>query len=142
MAQTASTEGFSDFEKKAMKERAAELRAQRGKKDGEADVLEKISEMPEADGEIAQAIHDLAKEHAPELKPKTWYSMPAYANADNKIVFFFQGAAKFETRYPTLGFNDAANLDDGDMWPVGYAITKLTPAVEKKITALIKKAVA
>lgn len=135
---------FSDAEKAAMKERAAELKKQakggkKGAAAGEADVLAKIAELAPADRAIAERIHALAKEHAPSLTPKTWYGMPGYAR-DGKVAVFFQGAAKFGTRYATLGFQDGAALDDGDMWPTAYAITALTPAVERKIGELLKRA--
>jgi uncharacterized protein YdhG (YjbR/CyaY superfamily) len=137
--------GFSADEKAAMKERAKELKAEeRAKKDkdaGERDVLEKIAEMPESDRIIAERIHAIVKANAPELSPKTWYGMPAYANKDGKIVCFFTAADKFKSRYATLGFNDDANLDEGHMWPTAYALTKLTAAEEAKIAALVKKAV-
>ena len=132
------TEGFSEAEKEAMRERARELK--KGKKDGEADLLEKIAEMPEEDRVIAERIHQIVKSTAPELQPRTWYGMPAYAK-DGKVLCFFQGAAKFGTRYATFGFNDVANLDEGSIWPVAFAIKKLTKAGEKEIAALVRKAV-
>lgn len=141
-AKQGSSDGFTAEERAAMKERAEELKARkkRGKKaDGEADVLAKIGEMPSSDRVLATRIHEIVKATAPDLVPKTWYGMPAYAK-DGKTVCFFQGAAKFKTRYATLGFNEAANLDDGSMWPTAFALTELTPANEKKITALVKKA--
>jgi uncharacterized protein YdhG (YjbR/CyaY superfamily) len=135
-----SYDGFTDDERAAMKERARELKAASGKAEDEAAVLEKIAEIGDpGERAIAERIHAIVKESAPELSPKTWYGMPAYA-MDGKIVCFFQPADKFKARYSTLGFSDPANLDDGDMWPTSYALTKLTPAVEKKLTALIKKA--
>jgi uncharacterized protein YdhG (YjbR/CyaY superfamily) len=134
-----SYDGFTAEERDAMKERAKELKSARGK-DGEADALEKIAEMPEQDRVIAARIHALVKEHAPELTAKTWYGSPAYAK-DGKIVCFFQSRDKFKYRYATLGFNDAATLDDGAMWPTAFAITELTASVEKQIAALLKKAV-
>ncbi len=115
--------------------------ARRAKADGERDVLEKIAEMPEPDRVIAERIHAIVKESAPSLEPKTWYGMPAYANKDGKVVCFYTAAAKFKSRYASFGFNDDANLDDGAMWPTSWALTKLTPADEKKIAALVKKAV-
>ena len=133
---------FSDDEKAAMKERAKELKAEaaRGKDaDAENEVLEKIAEMPEPDRVMAERIHAVVKATAPELKAKLWYGMPAYAK-DGKLVCFFKAAAKFQSRYATLGFEDAANVDEGSMWPTSYALTKLTAADEKKIAALIKKA--
>ncbi len=137
--------GFSAEEKAAMKERAAELKAEasrkRGKKaDGEADLLAKIAEMPEADRALATRIHAIVKEVAPSLSPKTWYGMPAYAR-DGKVVCFFQGAAKFKTRYATLGFTDSANLDEGDMWETSFAVKAIGPAEEKRIRTLVAKAV-
>ena len=126
-----------------MKERANELKAEsrRGKKnkDGEADLLAKVAEMGKADRVIAERLHAIVKEKAPSLTPKTWYGMPAYAK-DDKVVCFFQSAGKFKTRYATLGFAEAATLDDGNMWPTAFAVTELTPAEEKKIAALVKKA--
>ena len=137
---------FSDDEKAAMKERAKEQKAEarRGaaKADGEKDVLAKIAEMPESDRAMAERIHALVKATAPDLSPKTWYGMPAYANDDGKIVCFFQPADKFKYRYATFGFNEDANLDEGSMWPTAFALTKLTAADEKKICDLVKKAVA
>lgn len=141
-----SYDGFDEEERAAMKERAQELKAdsRRGtraaKPDGESEVLGKIAEMSEPDRGIAERLHAIIKENAPELSPKTWYGMPAYAK-DGKVVCFFQPADKFKARYPTLGFNDPANLDDGNMWPTSYALTKLTPADEAKIVGLVKKAV-
>jgi uncharacterized protein YdhG (YjbR/CyaY superfamily) len=137
MADTKS--GFTAEEKAAMKERAQEAKASRLKADGEADVLAKIAEMADADRAIAERLHALVKATAPTLSPKTWYGMPAYA-LDGKIVCFFQPSQKFKTRYCTLGFNDAAKLDDGNMWPTAYALTKWTAAEEKKIGALVKRA--
>jgi uncharacterized protein YdhG (YjbR/CyaY superfamily) len=136
---------FSDEERAAMKERAkevkAEARAQKNKAEGESDVLAKIAEMAEPERSMAGRLHEIIKASAPNLAPKTWYGMPAYANKDGKIVCFFQSAQKFDTRYATLGFNDSANLDDGDLFPVAYALKALNAAEEKKIIALIKKAV-
>jgi uncharacterized protein YdhG (YjbR/CyaY superfamily) len=137
--------GFTDAEKAAMKERARELKAEaskgkKGKKDGEQDLLEKIAEMPEADRVMAERIHAIVKESAPELSPRTWYGMPAYAK-DGKVVCFFTAASKFDSRYASFGFNDPANLDEGSMWPTSFALTKLTKADEKRISELVKKAV-
>ncbi len=135
---------FSDDEKAAMKERAKELKAEaaRGKDaDAEKEVLAKIAEMPEPERTMAARLHEIIKANAPDLTPKTWYGMPAYATKEGKIVCFFQSAQKFNTRYATLGFNDSANLDDGDMWPVAYALKDLNAAEETKISALIKQAV-
>lgn len=126
-----------------MKERAAEMKAERrgaARADGESAVLEKIAEMPKADRVMAERVHELVKAAAPELSPRTWYGMPAYAK-DGKVVCFFKSAHKFKSRYATLGFNDAANLDDGAMWPTTFALTELTAAEEKQIAALIKRAV-
>jgi uncharacterized protein YdhG (YjbR/CyaY superfamily) len=135
--------GFTAEEKAAMKERAKELKAaarrDAAKVDGEKDLLEKIAEMPEADRVMAERIHAIVKATAPELMPKTWYGMPAYAK-DGKIVCFFQSADKFKSRYATLGFDAAANLDEGTMWPTSFALTKLTAADEEKITELVKRA--
>ncbi|MEV5967339.1 DUF1801 domain-containing protein [Kribbella sp. NPDC051952] len=135
-----SYDGFTSEERDAMKERAKELKAAKGKADGEAEVLAKIAEMSDVDRVIAERIHAIVKENAPELAPRTWYGQPAYAK-DGKVLCFFQSADKFNTRYATLGFNDVAVLDDGPMWPTSYAITELTPAGEKQIAALIQKAV-
>ena len=134
---------WTDEEKAAMVEHAKEQKkaAKRGANaDGEGDVLAKIAEMPDADRAIAQRIHDIVKATAPGLAPRTYYGMPAYAK-DGKVVCFFQPAAKFKARYSTLGFNDDARLDDGSMWATSWALTKLTPADEAKIEALVKKAV-
>jgi uncharacterized protein YdhG (YjbR/CyaY superfamily) len=146
-AKNAKTEsdGFSAEERAAMKERAAELRAE-GKKgakkaDGVQEVLDKIAEMAPEDRVLAERVHVTVTAAAPELSPKTWYGMPAYVNADGKIVLFFQNAGKFNYRYSTLGFQDAANLDDGDMWPVSYALKKWSPVVEKKVVELVKAAI-
>ena len=146
-ATNASTEsgGFSAQERAAMKKRAAELRAE-GKKgakkaDGLQAVLDSIAEMAPEDRALAERVHVTVAATAPELSPKTWYGMPAYANADDKIVVFFQNAGKFNYRYSTLGFQDPANLDDGDMWPVAYALEAWSPVVEKKIAELVKAAV-
>src|SRR5919197_5615657 len=120
--------GFSDFEKGAVRDRYKELQVDRA--DWEADLLAKIAEMPAPDRAMAERIHAIIKASAPELLPKTWYGMPAYADKDGKAVCFFQPAVKFKARYSTLGFNDSAHLDDGTMWPTAYALTGLTPAVE------------
>lgn len=141
-----SFDGFSDEERDAMKEHAKELKAaaRRGAKaskaDGESDVLAKIAEMEEPDRVMAERIHAVITSGAPELSPKLWYGMPAYAK-DGKVVCFFQPALKFKARYATLGFSDEASLDDGAMWPTSYALTQLTPADEKRIAALVKQAV-
>ena len=138
--------GFSDEERAAMRERAQELKAERrrssgaGRGDGERDVLAKIAEMPDADRAMAERLHAIIKASAPDLSSKTWYGMPAYAK-DGKVVCFFQSADKFKARYATLGFNDAANLDEGTMWPTTFALKELTVADEARIGALVRKAV-
>jgi len=124
-----------------MRERAKEAKAAASKADAESEVLAKIAEMPKADRVIAERLHAIVKDTAPDLAPKTWYGMPAYANKDGKVVCFFQSGHKFKTRYATLGFSERANLDQGDMWPTAFALQKLTEAEEKKIRALVKKAV-
>lgn len=140
-----TTVGFSDAERAAMKAHAAELKTaarrspKNAKADGEQDLLAKIAEMTGTDREIAERLHTLIKSVAPELACKTWYGMPAYTR-DGKIICFFQPAAKFKYRYATLGFNDPANLDDGDMWAVTYALQAMTPQVEARITDLLTKA--
>ena len=139
-------DGFSAEERAAMKERAAELRAE-GKKgakkaDGLDAVLDKIAEMSPDDRALAERVHVTVTATAPELSPKTWYGMPAYANADGKVVVFFQDSGKFKYRYSTLGFQDAANLDDGDLWPVAYALQDWSPAVEARVVELMKAAIA
>jgi uncharacterized protein YdhG (YjbR/CyaY superfamily) len=142
-----SAKVFSDEERAAIQERAKEVKAakRRGsraaKTDGEADVLAKIAEMPEADRVMAKRFHELVKTTAPSLSPKTWYGMPAYANQDGKLVCFFQAADKFKARYATFGFEENAHLDEGNMWPTSYALKKLTAADEARIAALVKKAV-
>lgn len=137
--------GFTAEEKAAMKERARELKAEarsnRNKADGESDVLAKIVEMPEPDRTMARRVHEIVKASAPGLSPKTWYGMPAYANTDGKVVCFFQSAKKFNARYSTLGFSDAAKLDDGAMWPASFALKDLTATEAAAIGALVKKAV-
>ena len=145
-AKSSRTEsGFSAEERAAMKERAAELRAQ-GKKgakkaDGLQALLDRIAEMAPEDRALAERVHTTVTANAPQLTPKTWYGMPAYANADGKVVVFFQDAGKFSYRYATLGFQDPANIDDGDMWPVSYALLRWSPAVEKKVGELVQAAV-
>jgi uncharacterized protein YdhG (YjbR/CyaY superfamily) len=135
------TTGFTAEERAAMRERARELKAAKNKEEAERDVLAKIAEMPKTDRVMAERIHGIVKASAPGLSPRTWYGMPAYANAEGKIVCFFQSAAKFKSRYATLGFNDRANLDNGAMWPTAFALKDVTAAEEKKIAALVKKAV-
>jgi uncharacterized protein YdhG (YjbR/CyaY superfamily) len=143
-ANNKDSKGFTAEEKAAMKERAKELKAEaRANKDraeGEKALLEKIAEMPEAERAMAERIHAIIKASAPDLMPKTWYGMPAYAR-DGKVVCFFQSAEKFNSRYATLGFNDTANLDEGAMWPTAFALKELTPAEEARISELVKKAV-
>jgi uncharacterized protein YdhG (YjbR/CyaY superfamily) len=142
---TQTSKGFTAEEKAAMKERARELkaeaRANKSKAEGESDVLASIAAMPEPDRVIAERIHAIVKDSAPALSAKTWYGMPAYADKDGKVVCFFQPADKFKARYAQFGFNDTAHLDEGAMWPVAFALKELTPADEKKIAALVKKAV-
>jgi uncharacterized protein YdhG (YjbR/CyaY superfamily) len=135
-----ASKGFTDEERAAMKERARELKGGAGKADGESEVLAKIAEMPEADRAMAERLHALVKASAPELSPRTWYGMPAYAKG-GKVVCFFQSAQKFKSRYATLGFSDKANLDDGAMWPTSYALRELTADEEARIGELVKKAV-
>ena len=145
-ANNKKSKGFTDEERAAMKERAQELKAEahRGPRadqaDGESDVLVKIAEMPEPDRAMGERLHAVIKASAPTLSPKTWYGMPAYAK-DGKVVCFFQSAAKFKSRYATLGFSDEANLDEGAMWPTSFALKELTAADEARIGALVKKAV-
>jgi uncharacterized protein YdhG (YjbR/CyaY superfamily) len=136
-----ATKGFTAEERAAMKERARELKASKSRAEGEQDLLAKIAEMPKADRVIAQRIHEIVTASAPDLAPKTWYGMPAYANGDGKVVCYFQSAAKFKSRYATFGFNDSATIDQGVMWPTSFAVTQLTKAEETKIAALVKKAV-
>jgi uncharacterized protein YdhG (YjbR/CyaY superfamily) len=136
--------GWTDEERAAMKEHARELKAakRRGaaRADGEQDVLAKIAEMPDSDRAMAEAIHAIVKASAPDLSPRTWYGMPAYSDAEGKVVCFFTPAAKFKERYASFGFNSAARLDDGTMWPTSWALTEITPADEARITDLVKKA--
>jgi uncharacterized protein YdhG (YjbR/CyaY superfamily) len=134
-----ASKGFTDEERGAMKERVKELKAAAHKADGESAVLAKIAEMPAPDRAIGKRLHAIIKASAPALSPKTWYGMPAY-DKDGKVVCFFQSAQKFKTRYATLGFSDEANLDEGAMWPVAFALKELTAAEEARIVALVKKA--
>jgi len=138
------TDGFSDAEKAAMQDRSRELkaeaRASRKRADGERAVLEKIAEMPEPDRSMAERVHSIVTMTAPDLWPKTWYGMPAYARAGKDVVCFFQSAAKFGARYATFGFNDAAALDEGNMWPTSFALTGMTEAEEARIVELVKRA--
>ena len=140
-AKSTASAGFSSAEKEAMKERARELKAEKNRAEGEADLLAKVAAMHESDRTMAKRLHAIVTSVAPGLMPKTWYGMPAYANKDGKIVCFFKDAKKFGDRYATLGFNDAAALDDGAMWPTSYALKALGDAEEKKIRALVKKAI-
>ena len=131
---------FTAEERAAMKERAKELKAAKTKEEGERALLEKIAEMPKPDRVMAERLHAIVTKSAPNLSPKTWYGMPAYAK-DDQIVCFFKSADKFKSRYATLGFEEAANLDEGAMWPTSFALTRLTASDEKKIGALVKRAV-
>ncbi len=145
---TKNSSGFTEEEKAAMKERAKELKKEarrsakkeKQREEGESDIMEKVAEMSETDRKMVTRLHELITETAPELMPRTWYGMPAYANEDGKVVCFFQAAEKFKTRYSSFGFSDSANLDVGDMWPVSYALKQLTPAVEARVVDLVKKA--
>ncbi len=139
---SSKSKGFTNEERAAMRERARELKARprAGKADGESDVLAKIAEMPGPDRAMAKRLHALIKATAPDLSPRTWYGMPAYAK-DGKVVCFFQSAQKFKSRYATLGFSDKANLDEGQMWPTAFALKELTPVEEARIGALVKLAV-
>lgn len=132
---------LSAAERKAIKERSRELRASQKKDKLEKDMLAKIDEMPEDEQKIARKVHAIVTEVAPHLTAKTWYGMPAWANDDGKVVVFFQGASKFDARYSTIGFDEAANLDEGSMWPTNWALTKLTAADAKKVTELVRRAV-
>jgi uncharacterized protein YdhG (YjbR/CyaY superfamily) len=137
---TKASKGFTAEEKAAMRERAKELKASKNRAEAEKDVLAKIAEMPKSDRVMAKRLHAIVKDSAPDLAPRTWYGMPAYAK-DDKVVCFFQSAHKFNSRYATFGFSDNANLDQGAMWPASFALKELTAAEEKKIGALVKKAV-
>jgi uncharacterized protein YdhG (YjbR/CyaY superfamily) len=135
------SKGFTAAEKAAMKERAAELQAEARKADGEQTLLAKVAEMKGRDRVMAKRLHEIVMTSAPSLMPKTWYGMPAWANKDGKVVCFFQDAAKFDSRYATFGFSDQANIDAGSMWPTSFALKELKAADEKRIAALVKKAV-
>jgi uncharacterized protein YdhG (YjbR/CyaY superfamily) len=135
-----ASKGFTAEERAAMKERARELKAAARGANGEREVLAKIAEMPEPDRAMAARLHEIIKASAPALSPRTWYGMPAYTK-DGKVICFFKAAHKFDSRYATFGFEDTANLDEGAMWPTSYALKKLTAADEKRIAALVKKAV-
>jgi uncharacterized protein YdhG (YjbR/CyaY superfamily) len=141
---TDKSKGFTNEERAAMKERAKELkaeeRANKNRAAGESAVLAKIAEMQGPDGAMAERLHAIVKASAPDLSPKTWYGMPAYANKDGKVVCFFQSAEKFNARYATFGFSDKANLDEGAMWPTSFALKELTAAAEARIGALVKRA--
>jgi uncharacterized protein YdhG (YjbR/CyaY superfamily) len=137
-ARTKPAKGLTAEERAALKETVLE---RRGKGEGEEAVLARIKAMTAPDRALAERVHAIVKANAPELSPKTWYGMPAYANKDGHVVCFFQDAAKFKARYATLGFNDRAHLDDGNMWPTSFALTKLTAADEARISALVKQAV-
>lgn len=140
MAQGETSNGWSDEEREAMKERAAELRAaKKGKKSGLDDLLEKIAEMPDEDRVLAERIHQIVTDTAPHLEPKTWYGFPAYA-LEGKVLCFFQPAAKFKAPYATFGFNEAKNLDNGEIWISSFGLSTITPAGEKQIVELLKKA--
>jgi uncharacterized protein YdhG (YjbR/CyaY superfamily) len=146
MTQTTSYEGFTEEERDAMKERAAELKkssrggaAAKKAASDDQDVLDKIAEMPEADRVIAEKLYAIVRATAPDLAPKTWYGMPAFAR-DGKVVMFFKPAAKFKVRYAEVGFNEWAQLDDGDMWPTAFAMLAMNPGIEKTLTELVKKA--
>ena len=135
-----TTKGFTADERAAMKERAKELKASANRAEGERDLLGKIAEMPPSDRAMAEKIHSIVTSTAPDLWPRTWYGMPAYTK-DGKVICFFKSADKFKTRYATFGFEESARIDVGTMWPTSFGLTKLTPADEKKIAALVKKAV-
>jgi len=139
-AQRSSSSAFSAEERAAMKETARERKASQNREEGERLVLAKIKEMPEPDRSMAMRVHELVMSSAPTLAPRTWYGMPAYTK-DDKVVCFFKAASKFKSRYATFGFEETANLDEGSMWVTSYALTKLTPADEKKLATLVKKAV-
>jgi uncharacterized protein YdhG (YjbR/CyaY superfamily) len=144
-ANNKTSQGFTDEEKAAMKERAKELKAEartsKNKAEGENAALAAIAAMPEPDRSMAARLHEIIKANAPALSPKTWYGMPAYADKDGNVICFFQNASKFNARYATLGFNDKANLDEGAMWPTSFALKELNAAEEARIAALVKKAV-
>ena len=145
MAKSDTPSGLSAEEREAVKQRAKELREQekagKNRAAGEKSVLDAIAQLEPDDKVLAEGLHKVVSEVAPDLMPKTYYGMPAYANAEGKVVVFIQPAHKFDTRYATIGFEDRANLDDGDMWPVGFAVREWTPAVEKRITELVRSAV-
>jgi uncharacterized protein YdhG (YjbR/CyaY superfamily) len=140
MVSKKAAKGFTAEERAAMRERVKEMKARTGKADGERDVRAKLAAMPAPERAMAERLHAIIKASAPHLSPRTWYGMPAYAK-DGEVVCFFQNASKFKARYATLGFSDKAKLDEGHMWPTGFALTELTPADEERIAALVKKAV-
>ena len=144
MPTTKKSPSFSDAERAAMRERAMELKAEakmsKNREEGEKAIITKIAEMPEPDKSMAKKIHEIVTKTAPELMPRTWYGMPAYTNKAGKVVCFFQSGAKYESRYCTFGFQDSANLDDGNMWPASFALTKLSADEENKLAELVKKA--
>lgn len=133
--------GFTEEERAAMRERVRELKASAGKLDGESEVLAKLAAMAAHDRALGERIHAIVKANAPDLVPKLWYGMPAYANKSGNVVCFYRDAQKFKSRYATLGFSDKAHLDDGAMWPTDFALKEITPAEEARIAALVKKAV-
>jgi uncharacterized protein YdhG (YjbR/CyaY superfamily) len=139
-ATTTKAKGFTKEEREAMHERVRELKAEKDNEDGESTVLAKINQMPEPDRTMGMRLHTIIMTSAPEFSPKLWYGMPAYAK-DGKVVCYYQNAQKFKTRYSTLGFSDKANLDDGSLWPVVFALKKLTAEEEARISTLVKKAV-
>lgn len=139
-SEAGASKGFTPEERAAMRERTKELKAAANREEGEKALLAAIAKMPEPDRVIGERLHAIVSANAPDLAPKTWYGMPAYAK-DDKVVCFFQSADKFKARYATLGFNDSANLDQGEMWPTAFALKELTPAVEEKIARLVRKAV-
>ncbi|HEY9366030.1 MAG TPA: hypothetical protein VIP55_05305 [Agromyces sp.] len=145
MAKADTSGGLSKEERDAVKQRAKELRDQekagKNRAAGDKAVLDAIAEMEPADKSLAEGLYKVVNEVAPDLVPKTYYGMPGFANAEGKIVVFIQAAAKFKTRYATIGFEDRANLDDGDLWPIGFAVRNWTPAVEAKVTEIVRKAV-
>lgn len=141
MATSKKFTGFDEAERAAIKARALELKAEAESANGEKQVLAAIAKLPEPDKSLAKKVHAIVRKTAPTLIPKTWYGFPAYANKDGKVVCFFQYASKFKYRYSTLGFQEDAKLDDGNMWPTSYAVLKITPAVEQEIIALVKQAI-
>ena len=145
MAKSETSGGLSDWEREAVKQRAKELREQekagKSRAAGEKAVLEAIAALEPEDKPLAEGLYKVVSDVAPDLVPKTYYGMPGFANGEGKMVVFIQPAKKFKTRYATIGFEDRANLDDGDLWPVGFAVREWTPAVEKKVSELVRRAV-